>query len=73
MKGRQILKTDDVFEITYTKAPIRSIQQLLALMDDTRRKLTSVTCPKLAFRSEDDHVVPPEKHGLYTSSYSLWH
>lgn len=59
-EGAPDIKADDVFEITYTKAPIRSIQQLLALMDDTRRKLTSVTCPTLAFRSEDDHVVPPE-------------
>lgn len=59
-EGAPDIKAGDVYEITYTKAPIRSIQQLLSLIDDTRKKLPSVSCPTLAFRSEDDHVVPPE-------------
>ncbi|MDQ0201526.1 alpha/beta hydrolase [Neobacillus ginsengisoli] len=59
-EGAPDIKANDVHEITYAKAPIRSIKQLLSLMDITRGKLPSVTCPTFAFRSEEDHVVPPE-------------
>jgi carboxylesterase len=54
------IKAKDVYEITYPKAPLRSIQQLLSLMDHTRGKLATISCPLMAFKSIEDHVVPPE-------------
>lgn len=54
------IKAKDVLEITYDKAPVRSINELLLLMGDTREKLKLVTAPTLAFISKEDHVVPIE-------------
>ncbi len=54
------IKAKDVHEITYFKTPLRAINQLLLLMEDTRENLSSVHCPVLAFQSIEDHVVPPE-------------
>jgi carboxylesterase len=59
-EGAPDIKAADVYEITYPKAPLQSMKQLLSLMDDTRGKLSTITCPLLAFRSDVDHVVPPE-------------
>ncbi|MCP8967218.1 alpha/beta hydrolase [Ectobacillus ponti] len=54
------IKDPDVYEITYTKAPVSAIQQLLQLADETRTRLSQIHCPVLAFASVEDHVVPPE-------------
>ncbi|NHM30732.1 alpha/beta hydrolase [Neobacillus terrae] len=59
-EGQPDIKAKNANEITYTKTPLRSIKQLLSLMDHTRNKLHSIHCPTLAFRSNEDHVVPPE-------------
>jgi carboxylesterase len=59
-EGEPDIKAEDVYEITYDKAPVRSIQELLFLMDETREKLDLVTAPALAFISPEDHVVPIE-------------
>ncbi|WP_028402998.1 alpha/beta hydrolase [Ectobacillus panaciterrae] len=59
-EGAPDIKAKDAYEIAYAKAPIQSIQQLLLLMNETRRTLESITCPTLAFASKEDHVVPPE-------------
>jgi carboxylesterase len=59
-EGEPDIKAKNVNEITYTKTPLRSIKQLLSLMDYTRNKLHSIHCPTLAFRSDEDHVVSPE-------------
>lgn len=59
-EGEPDIKAKNVHEITYTKTPIRSVQQLFSLMEDTSDKLPTITCPTLAFRSEEDHIVPPE-------------
>ena len=63
-EGEPDIKDKSVIEITYPKAPVRSIHQLFALMDETRDKLPTISCPVLAFQSEEDHVVPPE-NGKY--------
>jgi carboxylesterase len=67
-EGAPDIKAQDVHEITYSKTPVRSIHQLFALMAETSDKLDSVTCPVLAFRSEEDHVVPPENTKYILSS-----
>lgn len=59
-EGEPDIKAKNVHEITYTKAPVRSMNQLFALMTETRDKLSDIACPVLAFRSSEDHVVPPE-------------
>lgn len=67
-EGEPDIKAKNVHEITYTKAPIESINQLFALMAETKDKLQSVNCPVLAFRSEEDHVVPSENTNYILSS-----
>ncbi|SDM42972.1 carboxylesterase [Bacillus sp. OK048] len=59
-EGAPDIKAKNIHEITYTKAPVRSIRQLFALMEQTRDKLPAITCPVLAFKSEEDHVVTPD-------------
>jgi len=67
-EGKPDIKAKNVHEIAYLKAPLRSIHQLFALMTETRNKLPEVACPVLAFRSEEDHVVPPENTNYILSS-----
>lgn len=67
-EGDPDIKAKNVHEITYTKAPVRSMQQLFVLMEETREKLPAITCPVLAFRSEEDHVVPPENTNFILST-----
>ncbi len=54
------IKAKDVHEITYKKAPVKSIQELQELMEVTPALLASITQPVLAMKSRIDHVVPPE-------------
>ncbi|WP_110113132.1 alpha/beta fold hydrolase [Bacillus sp. CGMCC 1.16541] len=58
-EGAPDIKASDVHEITYEKAPIKSIQQLLSLMDETKARLSRVLCPTLLLTSTVDNVVPP--------------
>jgi carboxylesterase len=67
-EGEPDIKAKNVHEITYSKAPVRSMHQLFALMDETRDKLSRIACPVLAFRSEEDHVVPPENTNYILSA-----
>ncbi|WP_226671366.1 alpha/beta hydrolase [Metabacillus litoralis] len=53
------IKKDSVFEITYDKVPLNAIQQLLSLMEDTKKKVEQVTCPAVIFKSAIDNVVSP--------------
>lgn len=54
------IKADDVYEITYPKAPLTAIHEIQNLMENTPQLLPSITCPVLAIKSAEDHVVPPE-------------
>lgn len=58
-EGKPDIKKPSVFEITYDKVPIKAIHQLLALMEDTKKKITQVSCPTFIFKSAIDHVVSP--------------
>ncbi|MEH7114770.1 alpha/beta fold hydrolase [Neobacillus niacini] len=66
-EGDPDIKAKDIHEITYPKAPIKSIHQLFDLMAETTNKLSSISCPVLALRSEEDHVVPPENTNFILS------
>ncbi|WP_243556573.1 alpha/beta hydrolase [Priestia megaterium] len=62
------IKDPNVHEITYDKVPVRSMRELLSLMDETKERLPYVTCPALVLTSTVDNVVPPEN-----SAYILNH
>ncbi|MBM7703624.1 alpha/beta hydrolase [Metabacillus iocasae] len=67
-EGKPDIKENNVHEITYEQAPLKSIQQLLSLMDETKIRLSRVSCPTLLLTSTIDNVVPPEN-----STYILNH
>ncbi|WP_431522059.1 alpha/beta hydrolase [Guptibacillus hwajinpoensis] len=54
------IKAEGVTELAYEKTPIKSIQEILELMELTRKELRSIKMPALIFKSLEDHVVPPE-------------
>jgi carboxylesterase len=53
------IKKDGVQELAYEKTPVKSIKELVTLMDKVKADLSAVTCPTLIFVSKEDHVVPP--------------
>jgi carboxylesterase len=53
------LKNIEVKELAYEKTPVKSIKQILKLMEIVKNNLQSVSCPALLFVSKEDHVVPP--------------
>lgn len=58
-EGRPDIKDETAFEITYDQVPIKAVNELLSLMEDTREKINHVSCPITIFKSIVDHVVPP--------------
>ncbi len=48
-----------VTELAYSKMPLQAAYSLSQLWAKTRADLGSITCPILAFRSENDHIVEP--------------
>ncbi|PAD38662.1 alpha/beta fold hydrolase [Terribacillus sp. 7520-G] len=56
--GSDIKKTG-IKELAYEKTPVRSVKEILQLMEAVKRDLSKVTCPALIFVSDEDHVVPP--------------
>lgn len=54
------VKEEGVKELAYQQSPVKSMEQLLLLMEEVREKLSVITTPALIFSSEVDHVVPPE-------------
>lgn len=53
------IKKEGVVELAYDRTPVRSIQELLQLMENVKTRLSGVHCPILIFVSDEDHVVPP--------------
>ncbi|MDM5197441.1 alpha/beta fold hydrolase [Fictibacillus enclensis] len=53
------IKKPDVKELSYERTPLKSVKEILKLMDEVRNRLDRVTCPAFIFVSETDHVVPP--------------
>ncbi|MDQ0232480.1 alpha/beta hydrolase [Metabacillus malikii] len=58
-EGKPDIKKHDVYEITYDKVPLKSVKNLLLLMEDTKSRLHTVTAPTILFKSTTDHVVAP--------------
>jgi carboxylesterase len=57
-EGNPDIKDKRIEEITYEQVPSKAINQLLNLMEHTRRQLDNISCPILLFHSLEDHVVP---------------
>lgn len=53
------IKKPDVTELAYEKTPVKSVKEILALMEEVRADLGKVRCPALLLVSDEDHVVPP--------------
>jgi carboxylesterase len=53
------IKKSGVTELAYEKTPVKSVKEILALMEEVRADLGKVKCPALILVSEEDHVVPP--------------
>lgn len=58
------VKDEDVKELAYRQSPVKSMEQLVLLMEEVRGKLSLIKMPALIFSSEIDHVVPPENSQL---------
>lgn len=58
------IKKPEIVELAYEKTPVRSIGEIIKLMEIVRGDLTKITCPALIFVSEEDHVVPPNNSQL---------
>ncbi len=54
------IKKSGVTELAYPKTPVKSMGDIIALMDQVRKDLTKVTVPTLIISSIVDNVVPPE-------------
>ena len=59
-EGAPDIKAKNVYEITYEKAPLKTIHELQNLMEITPTILPHIYCPALGFKSMEDHVVLPE-------------
>jgi carboxylesterase len=59
-EGKPDIKAEGIEEITYSAVPITAIHNLLNLIKSVKPKLSEVSCPLLVFKSEEDHVVPPD-------------
>lgn len=59
-EGAPDIKDNNTSEITYDRVPIRTINQLLKIMDHTSQQLENISCPALLFHSPEDHVVPAQ-------------
>ncbi|RKQ35891.1 alpha/beta hydrolase [Oceanobacillus halophilus] len=54
------IKQENVIELAYKRTPVKSMSDLMELSKQVRENLGKVTSPSLIFKSEVDHVVPPE-------------
>jgi carboxylesterase len=53
------IKKPHVKELAYEKTPVKSIGEIVQLMELVREGLENIQCPALIFVSSEDHVVPP--------------
>ncbi|MFE8701379.1 alpha/beta hydrolase [Cytobacillus sp. FJAT-54145] len=58
------IKNPEIKELAYEKTPVKSVGELVQLMEKVKGNLHKVTCPTLIFVSEEDHVVPPSNSNL---------
>ncbi|WP_191560205.1 alpha/beta hydrolase [Metabacillus idriensis] len=69
-EGKPDIKAEGIEEITYSAVPITAVKKLLGLITFTKSKIADVECPILIFKSEEDHVVPPESSDFLFESVS---
>ncbi|MGP4062386.1 alpha/beta hydrolase [Halobacillus sp. H74] len=53
------IKDQGSHELAYDRTPVKSIQELVHLMDQVKERLDAIHCPIMIFVSDEDHVVPP--------------
>ncbi|MBM7644597.1 carboxylesterase [Scopulibacillus daqui] len=53
------IKKANVKELAYEKTPLRSVKEIVKLMEKVKSGLYKIQCPALIFVSTEDHVVPP--------------
>ncbi|MCP1156776.1 MULTISPECIES: alpha/beta hydrolase [Bacillus] len=58
------IKKADVKELAYEKTPVKSIGEIVQLMELVKGGLADIQCPALIFVSSEDHVVPPDNSRL---------
>jgi carboxylesterase len=58
------IKKPDVKELAYEKTPVKSIGEIVQLMEQVKEGLDDIQCPALIFVSSEDHVVPPDNSRL---------
>lgn len=58
------IKKADVKELAYEKTPVKSIGEIVQLMELVKGGLSDIQCPALIFVSSEDHVVPPDNSRL---------
>lgn len=64
------IKNPNVKELAYEKTPVRSIKEILKLMEIVRNNLHKVSCPTLILVSNEDHVVPPDNSQMIYETIS---
>jgi carboxylesterase len=53
------IKDPEKVELAYDRTPVKSIGELVVLMDKVKNRLDEIHCPIMVFVSDEDHVVPP--------------
>ncbi|RDY72671.1 alpha/beta fold hydrolase [Halobacillus trueperi] len=53
------IKDPATVELAYDRTPVKSIGELVGLMDKVKDRLDEIHCPIMIFVSDEDHVVPP--------------
>lgn len=65
------IKKPEAKELAYEKTPVKAVNELIKLMDHTKRGLFNISCPALIFVSDEDHVVPPiNSYLIYDNIFS---
>lgn len=64
------IKKAGIKELAYPQTPVKSMGELLALMETVRENLSEITIPTLIFSSTVDHVVPPNNSEAIYSNIS---
>ena len=64
------IKQEGVTELAYSKTPVKSMGDIIPLTKEVKDKLGQITAPALIFKSQEDHVVPPENSDIIYESIS---
>ncbi len=64
------IKQEGVKELAYSKTPVKSMADIITLTNEVKDRLSHITAPALIFKSQEDHVVPPQNSNLIYESIS---